>query len=332
MDNEYKVSIVVPVYNAAKYIGRGIESILNQTYTNIELIIVNDGSKDNSLQIIEAYAKKDNRIKCINRENSGVSATRNAGINNATGKYIMFVDADDTINKDTVKDNVKYIVDNSADIVICGFYYHVTDEKITKENPIEESFTGSTEEFARLWYTKLLKAEIINPPWNKLIRLDIIRKNSIFFDERYSICEDMAFSIDVIRHSEKVVLNSKIYYNYFVKSTGSLVFKFYDNYFEALSNYYKKSLAFCNMHTENESNLKEVDTVYANLTIMYIKLICNNKAFTYKEKKSRMKNIFENKNFIKAMNNGNLNKKKKLIRLFINNRWYGIINLFYKLR
>ena len=88
MDNEYKVSIVVPVYNAAKYIGRCIESILNQTYTNIELIIVNDGSKDNSLQIIEAYAKKDNRIKCINRENSGVSATRNAGINNIVLPFI----------------------------------------------------------------------------------------------------------------------------------------------------------------------------------------------------------------------------------------------------
>lgn len=332
MDNEYKVSIVVPVYNSRKYIGKCIESILNQTYTNIELIIVNDGSKDDSLSIIEEYAKKDSRIKCINRKNSGVSATRNAGIQSATGRYIMFVDSDDTINKDTVEDNLKYIVDNDADIVICGFYYHLTDENITKENPIAENFVGTIKEFAKLWYAKLLKAEIINPPWNKLIRLDIIKDNNILFDERYSICEDMAFSIDVLRHCGKVVLNNKIYYNYFIKNMGSLVFKFYDNYFEALSNYYKKSLAFCNAYNENKNNLKEIDTVYTNLTIMYIKLICNNDNLTYREKKSRMKSIFENEDFVKAMNNGNLNKKKKLIRLFINNRWYGIINLFYKLR
>lgn len=327
-----KVSIVVPVYNAQLYIEKCIESLVGQTYRNIEIILVNDGSTDKSEEIISEYVRKDKRIKLINRKNSGVSAARNAGIAAATGKYIMFVDADDTVLENTVSDNVELIEENNGDIAIYGFCYHVTDENISKENHIENCFAGTTEEFFKQWYSRLLNAEMINPPWNKLIRLEVIRENNIYFDERYSICEDMAFSVDVIRKSHKVVLNDKIYYNYYVKSTGSLVFKFYDNYFEALSNYYKKSLEFCSLYNDNGDNIKEIDTMYTNLTVMYIKQICNNKEFTYVRKKSKMKQIFDNADFLKAMENGRLSRKKRLIRMLIRKRCYMLINLFYKLR
>ena len=116
-----KVSLIVPVYNNEKYIGKCIGSILNQTYKNIELIIINDGSKDNSDNIITNFQKTDERIKYIKQENSGPSQARNIGINIATGKYLMFIDSDDTVDKYYVEYMLKEIESNDYDIVCCGY-------------------------------------------------------------------------------------------------------------------------------------------------------------------------------------------------------------------
>ena len=115
------VSIIIPAYNAEKYIEQCIDSIISQTYKNIEVIIVNDGSTDNTLAICEKYAKEDKRIKIVKKKNEGVSKARNDGIKIATGKYIMFIDSDDYIDDDYIEIMHKNIVEKKADLVVSNY-------------------------------------------------------------------------------------------------------------------------------------------------------------------------------------------------------------------
>ena len=112
------VSIIVPMYNSEKYIERCVKSLISQSYKNIEIVIVDDGSKDNSLQLIKDYANKDSRIKVYTQSNQGPSVARNTGLDNSTGKYIMFVDADDFIEHNMFKNLVDIIKVNRVDIII----------------------------------------------------------------------------------------------------------------------------------------------------------------------------------------------------------------------
>ena len=129
-----EVTVIVPVYNSEKYIAKCIESILNQTFRNFELLIINDGSKDNSQKIIEEYQKKDpERIVIVNQENKGVSKTRNEAIKMANGKYLMFIDNDDYIDKDYIETFIKEIKENDLDVVLGGYRRPNEDGKIVKE-------------------------------------------------------------------------------------------------------------------------------------------------------------------------------------------------------
>ena len=117
-----KISVIVPVYNTEKYIGRCIESILNQSYKELEVIVINDGSSDGSAEIIRKYAENDSRIIFIDNKNYGVSESRNIGIRNAKGEYIQFVDSDDFIDENMLKDTLKLLEEHNVDMVITGLY------------------------------------------------------------------------------------------------------------------------------------------------------------------------------------------------------------------
>lgn len=124
------ISIIVPVYNSEKYIDRCLDSILNQTYKDLEIVLVNDGSNDQSLKILENYALRDTRIKVVNQENKGVAAARNTGLDNATGDYILYVDSDDWIENNMVERMVE--LSANADIVFCGNDNAVSPESVKK--------------------------------------------------------------------------------------------------------------------------------------------------------------------------------------------------------
>lgn len=125
------VSIIVPIYNGELYIKKCIESLLEQTLQNIEIILIDDGSTDNSKEIIDSYSKLDKRIKSIFQKNSGPSTARNIGIKNATGEYITFVDADDWVNKETYSELYDRASENNVDVAFCALYYEYPDD-ITK--------------------------------------------------------------------------------------------------------------------------------------------------------------------------------------------------------
>lgn len=214
------VSIIVPIYNAEKYLCRCIDSILNQEYTDFELLLVNDGSADSSGAICDSYAEKDSRIRVIHKENTGVSDSRNLAIAQARGTYLQFLDSDDWITPDATKLLVRAAQEYHCDLVISDFY-RVVGERLSQKGDIEEDAVMTKEEFAShmmenpadFYYGVL---------WNKLYRREIIEQNHLRMDTDISWCEDFMFNLEYIRHAEVFyALQAPIYY--YVKTKGSLV-------------------------------------------------------------------------------------------------------------
>ena len=213
------VSIIVPVYNAEKTIGRCIDSILGQQYTDFELLLVDDGSKDGSGAICDSYALADSRVQVIHKENTGVSDTRNIGISRARGAYLQFLDSDDWITPDATKLLVEAAGEHNCDLVISDFY-RVVGERVYRKGDIDEDRVLTREEYA---------AHMMEQPadfyygvlWNKLYRRDIVADHHLQMDPEISWCEDFMFNLEYIRHAQRFyALQVPIYY--YVKIKGSL--------------------------------------------------------------------------------------------------------------
>ena len=193
-----KVTIIIPVYNAEKTIEKCISSVLNQTYKNLEILVIDDGSKDNSFEVIKSI--DDPRIKAIKKKNEGVAVTRNKGIKMALGKYIMFIDNDDFIDEDYVETHVNNIKDN--DIVISGYRRPNEEGKIILELKLEDTP-----------YSKML----VFAPWAKLYRKDFLIKNNIQFLDT-NIGEDVYFNLYAVLKTDKIKILDYIGYNWFINS------------------------------------------------------------------------------------------------------------------
>lgn len=200
------VSVIVPVYNVEKYISECIQSIIGQSYKNLEIIIINDGSPDNSAQIINEYANKDKRIRVIHQKNNGVASARNKGIDNATGDFIIFVDSDDYITSDHVSHllGLQRIMD--ADMCMTTQFYtqkHDTQEKT------ERVYTISAEKAASL----LLSPKVVVGSYNKLYRRAWLIANKIRQNEKLFSGEGLNFIVTAAQYANCVtVSNRKIYY------------------------------------------------------------------------------------------------------------------------
>lgn len=215
-----EVSIIVPVYNAEQALDRCISSILNQEYRDIELILMDDGSKDGSASICDSYAEKDSRVKVVHKENSGVSDTRNQGIERATGKYIQFLDADDWITSDSTKMLVRTAEETDADLVV-GEFYRVVGDHLSRKGSIESDRVLTQQEYAE--FMKLSPADYYyGVIWNKLYRKEILDTYQIRMDSGISFCEDFIFNLEYVLHCKRIApLNLPVYY--YVKTEGSLV-------------------------------------------------------------------------------------------------------------
>ena len=215
-----KISIIVPIYNAQKTLERCIDSILNQDFSDFELLLIDDGSKDDSGKICDMYAGKDSRVRVIHKENSGVSASRNLALQEAKGEYLQFLDADDWITPNATRLFAESLEKNQCDMVIADFY-RVIGERLSHKGSIDEGGVLSREEFANnmmenpadFYYGVL---------WNKLYKKSIVEKYGLCMNPKISWCEDFMFNLEYIRHCEAIfVLQVPVYY--YVKTKGSLV-------------------------------------------------------------------------------------------------------------
>ena len=242
------VSIIVPVYNAEQYLRRCVDSILNQEYTDFELFLVNDGSTDSSGDICEEYGEKDPRVIVIQKENTGVSDSRNQALDRARGKYLQFLDSDDWITPDATRLFVRAAEEYGCDMVISDFY-RVVGERLSPKGDIEEEGVLTQEEFA---------AHMMENPadfyygvlWNKLYRRDLVEEHNLRMDTNINWCEDFLFNLEYIRYAKVFyALHAPIYY--YVKRKGSLAsqgisisktVKMKLNVFEYYNNFYKHVL------------------------------------------------------------------------------------------
>lgn len=227
------ISIIVPVYNVEKVLHNCIESILSQTFTDFELLLIDDGSPDNSGAICDKYADRDSRIKVIHKENAGVSTARNTGFFNATGKYIVCIDSDDYINDDYLQSFIN-IVDKypDAEMVWCGFSTVRNYEKsiIQKVNYNNDEITESDISEIMTLHEKWLDAS----PCNKLYLRENIVKNNLKMDINLSLGEDLLFNysyIDICKN-KKIYISNNCTYNYFRSQKESLDNKFLPDMFE----------------------------------------------------------------------------------------------------
>ena len=201
-----KISVIIPMFNAAKHLNRSFVTILNQTYKNLEIIVVNDGSTDNTLETVENFKKNDSRIVILNVEKSGVSHARNEGLKIASGDYIQFVDADDELELNYFDLQLNLLESTNSDCVICNnvhpfFYTHFTD-RVYDMNDKKDFF-----EFYQHTFAPTL-------PWSKLYKREAVE--GIFFDENLTFAEDEAFFCKCMLRIKKIATTSKVLYHYYM--------------------------------------------------------------------------------------------------------------------
>lgn len=231
--NTTRVSIVIPIYNGEKFIKKCLDSILEQSFRDFEIIVVNDGSTDKSMEILEAYRTSDQRIKLIHIENQGVSNARNVGISQAEGDYILFVDADDWLGMDALDNLVQGIEMTGADLVIGDFVKIIGSKTVPSEH--RNYFSGSTHfgpkkltQYLRTYFMKPNRFPLFVYSWGRLFKTDIIKKHNLKFDTNLKTYEDVKFNFQYMTHVDSIFYLDKLVYHHLVHedfSSASLIAK-----------------------------------------------------------------------------------------------------------
>ncbi len=221
MESTEKVSIILPVYNSEKFIERTLNSLINQTYKNIEILCINDGSSDNSLNILKEYSKKDSRIKVFTQENSGPARARNKGLENFTGEFLMFCDSDDCYETDMVEIMVKSLKENDVDFAMCDAKVIVQDKGAshTKRWRTIRYHTNmiDKERIIELGLSEKYKMKVFL--WNKIFKANIIRKYKMSFPNGYEN-DDTCFIEQYMFAAKKYYAIKKQLYNYFIRNNS----------------------------------------------------------------------------------------------------------------
>lgn len=274
---EKKVSVIVPCYNLHRVITRCLDSLCAQTYGNLEIIVVDDGSRDNSLEVIHEAARKDSRITVISQENSGPSAARNHGIDLATGDYLLFVDGDDYV-ADTY---VEYFMDaaDGCDMVIGGLRYVYPDGSQTVVT--QEEFCCDKAEYIEKYYTRSVAMRTIFGPVNKLYRTSVIKDNAVRFDESLEIREDGIFVLDVLAHVKRLCGIGYAQY-YYVQSAPneSLVSKFHPTEKEINKKFFKMLIDVIGEQNLTDEDIRQIYPMFLNMDISSVRKLYNSREYT----------------------------------------------------
>lgn len=312
-----KISVIIPVYNAEKYLEKCINSVLEQTYSDFELILIDDGSKDGSLEICKKFEKSDNRIKLYGIENSGVSFARNFGIEKSTGEYITFIDSDDYVSRyllDVLYSNSER---ESSDITIAKLL-HKYDMNYEKE---EEPQNFNVE----IWNSKETLRELMNTkktsffPVCKLFKRELLLKNK--FDSKYKLAEDALFLTDILLENDLKVLFCDISLYYYVHREGSATTTVNDSVFDTIKVY--------------ENMLPRIERKYPDLSFeisnrkywayfTVLDKIINEKKYQKEVKEIRRKII---SGFFTILKDGNFRiiRKISLFSLLISSKLYAFL-------
>ena len=309
------ISVIIPVYNVEKYLPQCIESIINQTYSKLEIILVNDGSKDNSAKICDEYVTNFDDIKVIHKENEGAGIARNVGLENSSGEYVYFVDSDDWIEHNLLEIVLSSQEGVTNDILIFGY------KKQYKNNSIEKIIVPNQLAIEDVTSNKFELAKILNSGsglavWDKLIRRTLILDNEILFDSKKR-GQDFTFVIKClsaakrVRSIRKALYNYRIIYNVLSKFDENIIKNHITN-FELLLSLFKRNV---------EKKESEFDFYLSNIFVLWFTIvipinIVSNKKISLKEKIQYFEELLINSRLVKYSNILDFSKltfKKKII-------------------
>ena len=286
------ISIIVPIYNGSNVIVRCLKSILNQSYKDLEIVLVNDGSTDNSLEILKEYRKIDKRIILINQINKGVAAARNTGLKNCTGDYFLFVDADDWIENDMIE-KMMSLLKEDTDIVFCNSDHAEKKDDVKKINcPRIEEWNAKKQQLEFMKHQRMT-----GMLWNKLIRRELT--NGIFFNEETGYGEDAEFLWEILKKSKQMIVTDEILYHHVLDTNSISHQTFNEKKYSAIPMW--------------EKILKEVEIDFPNLKDLAVeRLMCAAVFSLYEIKKCK----YSNKAKIKHLKS----ITRKYIRIFIKSK------------
>ena len=323
--NECKLSIIVPVYGVEKYIDKCLNSLVKQSLKEIEIIVVNDGTKDNSQKIIDKYVKKyPDKIKSYIKENGGQGSARNYGLKKATGEYIGYVDSDDFVEKDMYKKLYNKAKENNYDIVVCG-NYNVSEDYQNKN--IDAFINNYNTDLENIFFGKMAV-------WNKIYKRDILIKNKLEFKEKVWY-EDLAFTLKAIMNSNTFAFIDEPLYDYLIRGGSTMNNSNVQRNLEILD-------AFNDILSYIQHNKKEeyfskieflaIDHIYISAIVRVLKAEADDKV-----KRETINKLLDymNKKFPNYKNNkyiNTLSKNRKIIYKLINIKMYGLINLIFKVK
>lgn len=224
------ISVIIPVYNIEQYLDRCLKSVTEQTYPSLQILLIDDGSTDNSLQHCNHWQKKDQRITVYHKENGGVSSARNLGIKKADGEWVIFIDGDDWIESDMLQKMYTCAIENQSDVAICSFVLEYGKKKeFTSVLRGEEALKViSGKQAVESIVNRQTQYEVGNSPWNKLVRRRIIEEQHLRFPVGRRMAEDMLFVTKAMLEVERCVLLSDTFYHYFLVREGNSSTKKFD--------------------------------------------------------------------------------------------------------
>ncbi len=327
-----KITIIVPIYNAQKYLQNCIESILKQLHTNLEILLVNDGSTDKSAQICYEFAQKDSRVKVIDKQNGGVTTAVFVGIRNATGIYTCFVDADDTIAPDMINVLYENIVKHKADMVQCGYIHCFESENKNFESDALRVYEKGEELTAKFFTESASLAPISNSRWNKIYKTIILKQIITDINEELNIGEDLLFNLYYLAVCGKVVVLKQacLYYYRFVESSASHSHS--TKRINAILLLIEELRAFAKKHKYSTSAVESYSS-FENAVLIYTTLISD---FKLKQKRNVIKALLKNgvykQDFKKAVEKETLPAKvcMQLIRCKIISLPCLLVSIYFK--
>lgn len=322
-----KISVVMPVYNKELYLEKTLQSILNQTYKNFEIIIVNDGSTDNTKQICDEYAKKDSRISVYHIENGGVSNARNIGLKYVTGEYIQFIDGDDCINQGIFEKYISILESKNYDILFSS--YNKVDHLGNLLDRVDIGYDGEykKEEILLDFAEQQIKTGYYGCVSNKLLKKDIIRKNRLIFNTTISVAEDLDFFLDVYKYSSDYFFINMESFNYLqnTENTSVLLYDNLDYYIQLLINLKMKDFLIESgyFYEDNKRILEQRILDYIYYEVFYSKL---NKDII----KRKVSNLYNDDKVMSGLTIKNVLSFKNIVVLAIKkNKYNTVYNLLY---
>ena len=248
-----KISVIVPVYNAEKYLAEAIDSVLSGSFTDFEIIAVNDGSTDSSLEILRGYAERDARVKVIDKQNTGVSDTRNQGIAAAEGDYLAFLDADDVYSPDYLERMYSAAEESGADVTVCSY--------VTFRGEKPSFPTGESTEPRETNIRELLDTGLMTPLWVKLVKKNVVSDNGIRFDAELAFGEDLFFSWRVCLASDRTVRIEDKLYGYRMSPDGATA-RYHDRLYQKYKCAFEALKAYAREIGADQEAVREMDLYF----------------------------------------------------------------------